>query len=104
MHQRLARFYYFRKREYNQPHLQSIPRDEVRDQLCLVREKSDKVRFDFNVRWSTSFIKRITRYRTSQYYCWVSSRASRHRSNLETLKYLFFKSQTIDGKTEIKKY
>jgi hypothetical protein len=90
MHQRLARFYYFRKREYNQPHQQGIQRDEVRDQLCLVTGKSDTVRFDSNVRWSTSFIKRITRYRTSQYYCWVSSRASRHRSNLETLKYLFF--------------
>ncbi len=62
-------------------------RDEVREHIAFdAGKKSDcTIRFNSNVRWSTSSPGRFTRHSTSQYYCRVSSGASRHRCNQKTL-------------------
>ncbi len=38
MHRCLARFYYFRKLDHDQPHLALYSKDEVSEQLCQLRE------------------------------------------------------------------
>jgi len=69
-------------------------RDEVREHIVLdAGKKSDcTIRFNSNVRWSTSSPRRVTRHRTSRYYCWVSSGASRHRSSQKILNTFFSKT------------
>ena len=111
MHQCLARFYYFGQREYDQPHRRRFAQDEVREHIVFdAGKKSDcTIRFNSNVRWSTSSTQTVTRHSTSHYYCWVSSGASRHRSNQKTvntffLKYLMNDCKVIEFKKIVQEY
>ena len=93
MHRCLARFYYLRQRVFDQPHkCRILPIWGECNRVWCGTWLDNNIRFNSNVRWSTSPPGRVPRHRTPQYYRWVSSPASRHRSCGKDLNHFFSKT------------